>query len=280
MKTKFLLFAVGTVLACAMATAQAGTQPEASASGQAGASGVVLANGTAFNAELNSSLDSKKVRIGDPVAAHTTEDARSGGKVVIPKGAKLVGHVTQASAKSNGETESALGVVFDKAIFKNGQEVPLNVALMAIASTPADAPMPSADVDSVGPTGVPAASSGAGANRGALGGVAPAAGEATGNLAATATDKTANVGRAPEVAANTAEVARPAAGTTGGLNPGGQFTSNSRGVFGLNGLNLNTATSSATKGSVITSTGRNVKLDSGTRLLLVAQAAVSAPLAK
>jgi hypothetical protein len=56
------------------------------------------------------------------------------------------------------------------------------------------------------------------------------------------------------------------------LNAAGQLTSNSQGVFGLNGLNLNAAASNATQGSVITSAGKNVHLDSGTRMLLVAQA--------
>jgi hypothetical protein len=56
------------------------------------------------------------------------------------------------------------------------------------------------------------------------------------------------------------------------LNAAGQLTSNSQGVFGLNGLNLNAASSNATQGSVITSAGKNIHLDSGTRMLLVAQA--------
>jgi hypothetical protein len=55
------------------------------------------------------------------------------------------------------------------------------------------------------------------------------------------------------------------------LNAAGQLTSNSQGVFGLNGLNLNAAASNATEGSVITSAGKNVHLDSGTRMLLVSQ---------
>jgi hypothetical protein len=52
----------------------------------------------------------------------------------------------------------------------------------------------------------------------------------------------------------------------------GQFASNSRGVFGLNGLNLNAAGSNSADGSVITSSGKNVHLDSGTRMLIVAGA--------
>jgi len=56
------------------------------------------------------------------------------------------------------------------------------------------------------------------------------------------------------------------------LNTAGQLTSNSQGVFGLKGLNLSAAGSNATEGSVITSPGKNVHLDSGTRMLLVSQA--------
>ena len=43
-------------------------------------------------------------------------------------------------------------------------------------------------------------------------------------------------------------------------------------MFGLNGLNLSAAGSNATQGSLITSAGKNVRLDSGTRMLLVSQA--------
>src|SRR5713101_6705940 len=104
-----------------------------SASAQNGQENASLASGTALNAALNSSIDSKKCKPGDPVNARTTEAVKSEGKTVIPKGAKLVGHVTQASARARGESESALGIVFDKAILKNGQEIPLSVGIQALA---------------------------------------------------------------------------------------------------------------------------------------------------
>src|SRR5437762_11564811 len=96
-----------------------------SASAQNGQANGSLATGTAFNAALSSPIDSKKCKPGDPVNAHSTEAVKSEGKTVIPKGSKLVGHVTQASARGKGESESSLGIVFDKAILKNGQEIPL-----------------------------------------------------------------------------------------------------------------------------------------------------------
>jgi hypothetical protein len=52
------------------------------------------------------------------------------------------------------------------------------------------------------------------------------------------------------------------------LNSVGQLTSASSGVIGLQGLRLDSAASNATQGSVISSTERNVHLDSGTQMLL------------
>src|SRR6266699_2099188 len=41
---------------------------------------------------------------------------------------------TQAKARAKGESESALGIVFDKAVLKNGEEAGLNVAIEAMAA--------------------------------------------------------------------------------------------------------------------------------------------------
>jgi hypothetical protein len=49
------------------------------------------------------------------------------------------------------------------------------------------------------------------------------------------------------------------------------LTSNSRGVFGLQGLGLTSASSGEVQSTLITSASRNVHLESGTRLLLAAQ---------
>jgi hypothetical protein len=244
-----------------------------SASAQNGQENASLASGTALNAALNSSVDSKKCKPGDPVNAHTTEPVKSEGKTVIPKGSKLVGHVTQVSTRAKGESESSLGIVFDKAILKDGQEIPLNVGIRAIASAESAASAASPDMGTMGGAGGSAMGSGSAGGRGALGGVTSTAGAAAGTVTSTA----ANAGGVAGGAANAAgraggSVAGAANGAAGGLNAAGQLTSNSQGVFGLNGLNLSTAASNATQGSVITSTGKNVHLDSGTRMLLVSQA--------
>ncbi len=255
--------------------AQASTNASAStsASAQNGQANGSLATGTAFNAELSSPIDSKKCKPGDAVNGRTTEAVKSEGKTVIPKGAKLVGHVTQASARAKGESESALGIVFDKAILKNGQEIPLSAGIQALAAAQSSASTAGSDLDTFGGAGASAAGSGGASGRGALGGVTSGAGGAVGAVTNTA----ANVGGAAGGAVNSAagaggSIAGASKGAVGGLNAAGQLTSNSQGVFGLNGLNLNAAASNATQGSVITLAGKNVHLDSGTRMLLVSQA--------
>src|ERR1700754_1417058 len=81
----------------------------------------VLAGGTAILAELNSGLDSKKLKAGDKVPAHVTEPMKSAdGRTIIPRGTKLEGHVTQADARSKGGNASTLGIQFDKATLKDG----------------------------------------------------------------------------------------------------------------------------------------------------------------
>src|SRR3989475_8694835 len=151
------------------ASVQAGqTQAQASgnasaasaASAQNGQANASLASGTAFNAALSSPIDSKKCKPGDPVNAYSTEAVKSKGKTMIPKGSKLVGHVTQASARAKGESESSLGIVFDKAILKNGQEIPLNAGIQAIASAESTASAAGPDIGTMGGTGGSAAGSG------------------------------------------------------------------------------------------------------------------------
>jgi len=236
-----------------------------------------LAAGTAFNAALTTSTDSKKAKTGDSVKARTTETVKSDGKVVLPKGTALDGHVTQASARAKGDSESALAIAFDRAILKDGQEVPLNVAIQALASAQASASAADSNMGEMDSMGAAAAGSGTAGGRGALGGVTSTAGGAVGAVNSTATQAGDVAGGAVNSTVNsTANVASTSRGAVGGVTAAGQLTSNSSGVFGLNGLSLTSARHSSTQGSVITSVGKNVHLDSGTRMLLVTQTAVAA----
>ena len=250
--------------------AKASSNTSTSTSATAGQSSASLSSGTAMNAALSRPVDAKKNKPGDEVTARTTEATKSEGKVVIPKGSKLVGHVTECKQRSKEEKESALGIVFDKAILRNGEEIPLNVTIRALAAAQTAAASSAGGDDlSAGGGAVGSARASGG---GALGGVRSTAGTATGAVTNTAANAGGIAGGAVNSTVNAAGAAR---GAVGGLNAAGQLASNSQGVFGLEGLNLNAAASNSTQGSLITSSSKNVHLDSGTQLLLVSQAQAS-----
>jgi len=278
--------AIAAPMVMAQTSGQTGIQGSATASANAQANGTSsaseqsgsLAAGTTVNAELNQAVDSKKAKEGDAVTAHTTEAVKSDGKVVIPKGTKLVGHVTRATAKAKGDAESTLAVQFDGAVLKGGQTMPLQVAIQALASGEPAAAVGGDDLQGMGSVGGGASPSVGSGNRGTMGGVTSTVGGAASGAASTVPrttqDATGAVNSTVSGAATTAGRTGASEGT--GLSAGGQLTSTSRGVFGMNGLSLNGNAANSAEGSVITSAGKNVRLDSGTRMLLVARAGTSA----
>ena len=100
------------------ASASGNASASTKASGNAGANGAnassSLSSGTNLQAELTKSLDAKKAKVGDEVTAKVTQDVKSNGQVVVRKGSKLIGHVTEAKARSQGDQESRLGIAFDR----------------------------------------------------------------------------------------------------------------------------------------------------------------------
>ncbi len=256
------------------AQASSGASASSSASAESKQTNAGLASGTAFNATLNAPLDSKKCKRGDAVTARTTENVKADGRTVLPKGSRLVGHVTQATARAKGDSESALAITFDRAILKNGEEVPLNIAIQAMAAAQTASSAPDADLDTMGSAGTSAAGSGMAEGRGAGGRVTSTTGSALGSV----TNTSAGAGDAAlhSAVTSTTRVDGASHGAVGGLSTAGQLTSNSRGVFNMTGLTLNAAAANGTQGSVITTAGKNVHLDSGTRMLMVTQADVSA----
>jgi hypothetical protein len=227
-----------------------------------------LAAGTTIPATLSKRIDARKEKSGDQVVAKTTQDVRSNSGVVIPRGSRLIGHVTDARAKAKGDSESALGIAFDQAVLKNGQQIPLNASIRALAASANSASANMGDENfgsaSNSSLGGDVAASAPRAGGGLLGGAGNAVGGATSAVGSTAGGAVNGVGN------TAAGVGANAGGTLNGASRGaaGQLTSQSQGVIGLNGLSLSSAAANSTSGSVITSAGKDVKLDSGTQMLL------------
>jgi hypothetical protein len=228
-----------------------------------------LSSGTTLQAELSKGLDCKKAKPGDEVSAKLTQDVKSDGKVVLHKGSKLVGHVTEAQARSKDNAESKLGVVFDKAVLKGGQELAFNGAIQALAP-PAQNSLSAAADESANMAGSGMARGG---NMGGSRGGGPLGG-AVGSVNNTVGGAASGVGNtAGSVTGSATGAVGGAVNNTAGTAVNGAINSTSHGVVGMQGLALATAATSNAQGSVISSATHNVKLDAGTQMVLQVVAA-------
>lgn len=198
--TLFVGLAVCLSTAAVANSAQSG-QPVATQSATAGGHGT-------FSVELAKALDSKKLKEGDAVEAKLTGSITLPSGATVPRGTTLIGHVTEAKARSKNDSESALGISFDKIVLGKGEDVPIKGVLQAVA------PNPNGDV-----------STGAYLDQG------PSL-------------RMATQSQTPSTVSEPKPV----------------LTDQSTGVLGYKNMTL--------KDGVITSTGKEVKLDNGTRFML------------
>jgi len=235
------------------------------AAANAGEPSFNIPSGTKIDATLATSLDAKRSKPGDDVEARTEEDVKEDGKVVMKRGTHLVGHVTQAQARASGQTQSQLGIVFDRAVLKNGQEVPVNLSIQALAAAQ------SVESPSTGAAEMMASNGGMGTANGMTrgGGLTSGVVMTAGTTAGAATGAVMNTGTSVSTTTgSTMNTVARSTGAVGGLTSTGRLASDSSGVFGLQGLSIDYAASSATQGSLIVSATKNVHLDSGTQMLL------------
>ena len=202
--TLFAVLMVSLAVAASPA-AQAATQSSMAQSGTS----TGKSHGT-FTVELTKPLDSKKLKEGDPVEAKLTGGITLPNGTPVARGTRLVGHVTAATARSKGGSESTLGIVFDKIARSGGEDTPISGVIQAVA------PNPNEDV-----------STGAGVGYTDL------------KQATTAGGGASSTSRGPMPILN----------------------DQSQGVLGMKGMQLGPQ-------GVITSGGKEVKLDTGTRILL------------
>ena len=227
------------------AAAQTPPSPDNRTSGSVGSHTDARATAATISTTLTKSLDSKKVKQGDPVSARTIEPVKRNGQTVIPSGATIEGHVTQASTKEKGDPYSTLGMVFDKAVLKNGEQIPLQASVQAIAA-------PAEMIN--GPAN-------AGMEPGPAGGGAP---QSSGMSQPGRPSTMPSTPTVPQ-SADANGIGQPAAA---GLSGNGRLMPNSRGVYGLNGISMKESAQD-NQAAVLISTNKAVHLDSGTQLLLV-----------
>jgi hypothetical protein len=224
-----------------------------------------LSIGTAFNANLIDAIDTRRARPGDPVTAEVVENVSYQRTVIFPKGTKVSGHIVRATSGGRGRAGSALFVQFDKATLKDGEEVILNAGIQALA---VGTVAPQSDTETNKDAGTSAELNTPSETVGS----AEQASTSSSNdalVVSTIYESPRRGVRAPLFAAPAAE---------GQLDSDGMFTPDSKGAFGRPDVKVYTPTSEGSHGTVLLSAKKHMRLESGTRLLLVIQPPPSADL--
>ncbi len=251
-------------------SAQVNQSASASAhAGNAQANASASASGAAemrpVNAELVGKLDAKSAKTGDAVVAKTKEKIRTADGTEIPKGTRLVGHVTEVQAHGSGHSDSHMSIAFDRAELKGGQSIVIHSVIQSIAppaSAAAGMDMASDDAFSTPAAGGSmggAVRGGGHAGSGLVGGAVGSAGGVTSSVTPTAGGMVRNTSA---VAGNaTTEAARGVHGAATSTEAVGAHAT------AIPGLTLAGDASGSTSGT-LSAADRNVHLDSGSQLVL------------
>jgi hypothetical protein len=95
--------------------------------------------GTHVDARLQTRLNAQAARVGDPVTAVTTAAVKDHGRIVLPKGTRLRGHVTSVLAAQDAQSPSRIGILFDQASTASGGSVPVHFAIAGVTRAAAQA---------------------------------------------------------------------------------------------------------------------------------------------
>lgn len=253
----------------------------------AGANGSAMANAQMrpVTGELQSKLDSKTARVGEPVVLRTTEKTKTSDGMVIPKGSRLIGHVTEVQAHEKGHQPSSLGIVFDQVELKNGQSFAIRSMIESAGPSAAEleaASMANEDAFAGPAGGGMAAGGGAMAGGGAaagraggglIGGGASAVGGATSTVGGVGSGIASNAGGALNAGDQAVDATGNVAGNaSGNLGRGLNGSAGAAGALGTHataipGVMLSGNAAGGASG-MFTAARQNVHFDSGTQMVV------------
>lgn len=98
--------------------------------------------------EFTTSLDSRTAKAGDRITLKTKSVLRLDDGTEIPKGAKLIGHITGAKAAGGGDANAQIALAFDRLEWKDEQSVTVQGEFRSIVAPGGD----SGGTDAMAPT--------------------------------------------------------------------------------------------------------------------------------
>jgi hypothetical protein len=215
----------GALLSILLAVIACYVQDSAAALAQSPVS--ALAHGS-VPVKVTKTLESSKLKEGDLIELETSGSFKLPDGTLVPKGSKLLGHVTDARARSKGDPGSELTISFDKLNISGGKQLAVKGTVQAVFPPPDEQLDPSI-------TGAATTASG-GSTRGAQGAVTTVGNVGTVTQTKTGANMESSAGGSPEASPK------------------------SQGVQGMHDLQLDNG--------VLTSKGKQVKLGNGVRMIV------------
>lgn len=201
---------------------------------------VMLQSGVSLQGELQKTPDVKNASVGDEVVLRVTKSIKQNGEVVVPKGTRLIGKITEVQEKTKSNGMSKLGVVFEQ-IQGKSLNAPINASIVSITQAAANANLGDGAIDSgvSGSTSSSGSASGGKSGGGLLGGVE----SSVGGVVNTTTN------------------------TVGGVvNTAGQTLGGATNTLGsaVKGISLSQSADASAQGSTtLSAQGKNVRLEKG-----------------
>lgn len=230
--------------------------PTSSAASPASADSTSTAEMVPVKGELVSKLDTKTAKQGDTVVIKTTETLKTANGSEIPKGSKLMGHVTAVQPHSSQSPNSEVVLKFDQAELKGGQNMPIRSTIESVGP-PEGSNTQSSDVFAGAPMPASGAAGGGGAMSGSRGS-APAASSG------------APVAASPNTGVN-GTVGSEAGGPTGTQSAAGRVVAGSGAnairTTDIPGIYLSSNAARPESGALYAAK-TNVHLDSGTQIAM------------
>ena len=230
-------------LALLGATAQENTVNKVPAATDADSSrnSLNLPFGQRINVEISKDLDAKRLKAGDSIEARVTEAVKINGTTAIPRNSTIRGRVTEATSRSKKDPSTALGLAFDDVVINHAHH-PTELLLFLVTSperTDSALSAPSSGMATPG-TGATVQTAGRVGAGNAMAGIS--------NADLSARSNNANL-----------EVSNPSTG---------QFQTAPGAVRGYDDIQLELPMGDAAQGSRLISTGKDLRLQSGTQFQL------------
>jgi len=188
-------------------------------------------------------IELKTASLNQELTLRTISDVVVDGRVVIPSGSRVVGHIVELATKGQGSEQSILAIVIDKAVLESGGEISLQGIIAAVAA-PQDGSLSSDPtygmMHSNEPKMVGTGPTGAAARPGEL--------SPSSKVESTATLGTARI--------------------NGEMHKGLLLNAGSQGAIGFSGLSLTWRLTTPPAVTVFSSNRKEIKFEAGTQVLL------------